>query len=122
MSDVAIIASAGAGLAALIILFVFGLKLVDAKDAASAAAVDAATKAGTIAIRDATVATLTVALATEKERADAIDAELFKDTDPGDAAGARERVLQAWRDRAAASSTARTGPIPVPVASAAKPT
>lgn len=116
-----VVAIAGTGLAGLIGLALLAMKLAAAMDRERDSAVDAATKAGTIAIRDATIATLTAALATEKERADAIDAELFKNTDPGDAAGARDRLLQAWRDRTAAGATAGTGPLPVPATPATRP-
>ncbi|HUS27551.1 MAG TPA: hypothetical protein VMZ53_03555 [Kofleriaceae bacterium] len=85
----------------------FGVALRNAQQTAADARVDAANKAGRLAIAAADVATQKNRADDEKERADALDQELETVAADGDAAGARERVLRRKARAASADSTAR---------------
>lgn len=121
MSDTAIaaIAASGVALGVAIIMLVLAIKLADARADAGAAQVDAATKAGQLAIAAAANVTLTNALNAERTRADALDDELDKAATTADPAGAQQRVLARYRAARATAVTASGGSAqPVP----AKPT
>jgi hypothetical protein len=94
--EVAAIASGGVALAAIIVIAVLAFKLAAAWGVVADARVDAANKAGQLAIAAADVASWRNRSDAEKRRADALDdllSDVALDADP---VGARDRVLARW--------------------------
>lgn len=113
MTDLAISIVAGSVALSIvaIAIVVLALALRDATAQLADARVNDATKAGTIAIRNAEIATLRNSLDTEAKRADALDDDLAKADQHPDPVGARDRVLASWRD-ARSNPTAPAGGTP----------
>lgn len=111
MMYAAIIACAVAMLGIAGIMLTIALKLRDAEQRAAEARINDERKAGTIALRDKSIEDLKAAVAVEKRRADAFDAELDQVAQDGDTAGARERVHRLWlrQDKAASDDPAVDG-------------
>lgn len=108
--EIAIVAGGASLLAitALVGVIMLALKLSDAKDAASAASVNAAELQGKLAIATSTIATKTDEANSERTRANALDAALGQAEQEmaGDPAGALDRLLTSWKATAPAAAPA----------------
>jgi hypothetical protein len=91
------------------------VRALDAERRCADARVNDATKAGAVAIMQATVTTLESAVAAQKRRADALDHVLDEVATDGDAAGARARVLARLEREAGPDPAAPGGADPGPV-------
>lgn len=98
--------------AALVSAFVAFAKALDAERRCADARVNDATKAGRIAVQEATITSLQGAVEAQKRRADAFDAVLEEVAVNGDAAGARARVLARLEHDAGAGPAAAGGADP----------
>lgn len=104
----AIIAGSGATLGVALVILGLALALRSAEQRAADARVLVAERDGKIGVQVISIDSLKRAVAFEKRRADAFDAELDQIATDGDAAGARSRVLQLWsrQDEAAGADPA----------------
>jgi hypothetical protein len=113
-----VISMAGLTVAVVIVVGVLSLKLSSAKDDLADARVDAANRKAQGVIDAGTIATLTSQVATEKERANALDDLLAKGeadaattVSPGDAL---DRILLSWKRARASQPPADSGAGHVP--------
>jgi hypothetical protein len=109
------------------ILVAMAFAIRNAEQRAADARVDAANKAGQLAIAAADIATWKNTATDERRRADALDDVLDEVATSGDAAGARSRVLSRWAragdsatdPKPAAGDGSHAVPAPPPAATAA---